>query len=262
MKKILILVAVFAVSTLSVNAQFGKALKNVGKAVANTAGDIAGDMAADAAGNTVANNIVVYMDKSNNVSADNSAYTKRLASLVEKGFINVDGLSLNYKVYENPEANILACANGCIRVYSGMMDILTDDELLAVIANQIGHIANKDCRDALMKVASEDNAANATSAQLNKLLSLSGDKLGTVVNELLQIPYSEKQNNEADKYAVALLQKNGKSASALVSALEKFATMEAGDIVAANDDEAELSPAYKYIKVNSNNARRASLSAK
>ena len=257
MKKILILVTVFVVSTLSINAQFEKALKKAGKSVANTAGNMAADMAADAAGNAAANNIVVYMDKSNNVYADNSAYTKRLVSLVEKGFVDVDGLSLDYKVYENSEANILACANGSIRVYSGMMDLLTDDELLAVIANQIGHIANKDCRDALMEVASEGNAANATSAQLDKLLSFSGDKLGTIINELIQIPYSEKQNDEADKYAVALLQKNGKNASALVSALEKFATMEA----AMNDDEAESSPAYKYIKVNSNNARRASLVA-
>ena len=259
MKKILILVAVFAVSSLSVNAQFGKALKNAGKAVASTAGNIAGDLAADAAANKVADNIVSYMDKSNVVSPDASAYTQRLASLVVTNYVLVDGLSLNYKVYENPEINILSCANGCIRVYSGLMDALTDDELVAVIANQIGHIANKDVRDALMKVASEDNATNATTAQLEKLLSLSGAKLGTVVNELLQIPYSEKQNKAADKYAADLLKKNGKSASALKAALNKFAEMEANDAKAANDDSIEWSPAYKYTRVNSGNAVRASI---
>ena len=257
MKKILILVAVFTVSSLSVNAQFGKALKNAGKAAASTAGNIAGDLAADAAANKVADNIVSYMDNSNVVSPDGSAYTQRLASLVVPNYVNVDGLSLNYKVYENPEINILSAANGCIRVYSGMMDALTDDELLAVIAVQIGHIANKDVRDALLKVASEDNATNAGTAQLEKLLSFSGDKLGTVVNELLQVPYSAKQSKAADKYAVELLKKNGKSASALKDALDKFAALESHDANAADDDSLELSPAFKYNRVNSGNAARA-----
>ncbi len=260
MKKILVIAAVFAVSSLSVNAQFG-GLKNIGKSVASAAGNIAGDMAADVAANTVTNNVVTYMDKNNAVLADDNAYTKRLASLVGTNYVNVDGLSLNYKVYENPEVNILACANGCIRVYSGMMDLLTDDELVAVIANQIGHITNKDTRDALMKMATGDNATNATSAQLNKLLSLSGEKMGTFINELLQVPYSDSQNKAADKYAVTLLKKNGKKAAALESALDKFATMEANDAKAANDDSVELSAAYKYIRVNAENASRASLVA-
>ena len=259
MKKNLILVVIFAMSLLNVNAQLGKGLKNVGKAVANTAGNIAGELAADAVGNKVADNIVVFMDNSNNVSADDSEYIARLASLVSPNYLTAEGLALNYKVYENPEVNILACANGCIRIYSGMMDILTDDELVAVIATQIGHIANKDCRDALMKVASGDNASNAAGAQLEKMLSLSGEGLGTIVNELIQLPYSDKQNKAADKFAVTLLKKNGASTDGLVSATDKFAEMEANDAQAANDDSIELSPAYKYIRVNSNNASRASI---
>ncbi len=257
MKKIVVLFSIVAFCALNVNAQFSKNLKNVGKSVAKAAGDVAGDLASDVAANKVADNIIVFMDKNNTVSADNSEYTKRLAKLVGTNYVSVDGLALNYKVYENPEINILSCANGCIRIYSGMMDALEDDELLAIIANQIGHIVNKDCRDNLVKVAKEENASNAAGAQLEKMLSFSGEKLGTVVNELIQIPYTEDQSKKADKYAVALLKKNGIASSALVSALEKFAVMEDNDKLAEADDTIELSSALKFNKVNSSNKARS-----
>ncbi len=258
MKKILIVVTALAVCSFGANAQF-KSLKNVGKAVGNAATQVAGDMAADVAANQVTNNIVTWMDANNQVAADDSPYTQRLAGIVSPKFLTVDGISLNYKVYLSEEMNILACANGCIRIYAGMMDALTDDEIAAIVATQIGHIVNKDARNSLMKVATGNNASNAAAAQLDKMLSMSGDKLGTIVNELIQIPYSDDQNKAADKYAVSLLTKNSIGSEALATALEKFAAMEANDQEAAADDELTLSAANKYIKVNSNNAMRAAI---
>jgi putative metalloprotease len=161
-------------------------------------------------------------------------------------------------VYENPEVNIIGCADGCIRVYSGLMDAFTDDdELLAIITTQIGHIANKDARNALLKVTKKDQAGNAASAQLDKLLT--GEGLGTFVNELLQVPYTDEQNRAADQFAAQLLKKNGKGADVLVAALTKLGEWEAVDTETAEsgDTFAEQSPAVKYIKVSSNNAARA-----
>lgn len=247
---------------LPAHAQFGKIGKSLGKA-AKSAGDavvaVAGDAAMDMAANKVSTKVVEYMDKSNTVSAEDSEYTKRLNNLVAKNYTTVDGVAFNYKVYENPEINLLGTADGSIRVYSGMMDALTDDELLAVISVQIGHVINKDTRNALMKVASEDNASNASAAQLEKMLSFSGDKLGTVVNELLQVPYTEDQNKAADSYAFDLLKKNSNTTEGLVSALKKFADMEAIDKAASEDETAEGSGAAKYTTVNGSSSLRASL---
>lgn len=263
MTKKLFLASVLAVAMCALsstaNAQFGKALKNASKSVTKAVGDAAGDMASDMVATKVSEKIVEFMDNNNSVVGEDTEYYKRLAGLVGKNYISVDGLSLNYKVYDNPEANILATADGSIRVYTGMMDLLSDDELVAVISTQIGHIANKDVRDALLKVASEDNATKAGSAQLEKLLSFSGDKMGTVVNELLQVPYSDDQNQKADSYAFDLLSKKGVSTGAIVSYLEKFAELEAADEAAADEEEGELSVAAKFIGVNSNNSTRASI---
>lgn len=265
-KRLFLLMAVVAVTfafSVSANAQFGKALKNAGKTAAKSVGDVAGEMAADVAANKVSAKIIEFMDQNNPVVAESSEYFARLSGLVASKYVSVDDLSLTYRIYENAEANILATADGNIRIYTGMMDLLSDDELLAVIAIQIGHLANNDVRDALLKVASEDNAAKATSAQLEKLLSLSGDKLATIVNELIQVPYTDKQSKAADSYAYDLMKKNGTSTGALASVLSKFAEMEAADKLISENEEAEgeYSAAYKYIAVNNNNASRASLIA-
>ena len=253
------LVAALCVFAIPAQAQFGKNLKKIGKSVTDAAASTVGDMAADMAANKVSLKVVEWMDNNNTIAAEDTDYYKRLAGLVSAKYVNVDGTELNYKVYVNPEANILATSDGSIRIYSGMMDMLNDDELLAAISTQIGHIVNKDTRDALLKVASEDNATKATGAQLEKLLSFSGEKMGTIVNELIQVPYSEKQNEAADTFAFDLLKKNGTSTDGLYSALEKFAAMEENDQKAEEDENVEISAASKYIMVNSNNARRASL---
>ena len=256
-KKVLsvsVLMLVLGLIAVPANAQLGRAIKNVGKAVEKTVGDVAGDMAAS----KVAAKITAFMDQNNTI---NEGATTKLNNIAAK-YTSVDGLALNYKVYESTEANILALADGSIRVYSAAMELFTEDELLALISNQIGHIANNDVRDALLKVASEDNANDAANAQLEKMLSFSGDKLGSVVNELIQIPYSDKQNIEADKYAFELLKKNGNETAALHSALEKIAAMESADKAALAENElAELSPVSKFAKVNTGSSSRASLVA-
>ena len=264
MKKIILstaIAAVLCVCATSSHAQFGRNLKNIGKSVTDAAASTVGDLAADVVADKVSVKVVEWMDQNNTVALEDDAYYKRLAALVSPKYINVDTKALNYKVYLNPEMNIIGTTDGSIRIYSGMMDVLTDDELLAVISLQIGHIVNNDVRDALLKVASEDNASKATAAQLEKVLSFSGEKIGTIVNEFLQVPFSEKENLAADKYAYDLLKKNGANASALSTVLYKFAELEANDRKAETDETIEISPASKYTTVNSGNYKRASLLA-
>ena len=83
---------------------------------------------------------VVAMDKANNVCGQDSKYTKRLLRLT-KGMTNADGIKLNFKVYLTKEYNAFACPDGSVRVFSALMDILDDNELLGVIGHEIGHVA-------------------------------------------------------------------------------------------------------------------------
>lgn len=112
-----------------------------------------------------------------------------------------------------------------------------------------------------MAAASGDNAENAGSAQIEKMLSFSGDKFGSVVNELIQVPYTEAQNKAADTYAYNLLKKKNVPTDGLYTSLAKFADIESTlSVESENGDSEDVnSVASKFVKVNGNNSSRASL---
>ena len=64
---------------------------------------------------------ITALDAQSTVLPENNSYTKRLRSLT-KGLTDVDGIPLNFKVYRENEVNAFACADGSVRVYTGIMD--------------------------------------------------------------------------------------------------------------------------------------------
>ena len=93
---------------------------------------------------------VAYMDSVNKI--DKGAYDARLRKLMSK-VKTVDGVPINLKVYRTNEVNAFACGDGSIRVYSGLMDVMDDSELMAVIGHEIGHVLHKDTKNAMKKTA-------------------------------------------------------------------------------------------------------------
>ena len=83
---------------------------------------------------------IAQLDAQSQVLPASDPYTKRLGNLVGK-LTNIGEQPLNYKVYRNNEVNAFACADGSVRVYTGIMDLMNDDELLTVIGHEIGHVA-------------------------------------------------------------------------------------------------------------------------
>jgi putative metalloprotease len=85
---------------------------------------------------------ITQLDAQSKVLPETNAYTKRLRSLT-KGLTAVDGIPLNFKVFQEDQVNAFACADGSVRVYTGIMDVMSDNELLGVIGHEIGHVAMK-----------------------------------------------------------------------------------------------------------------------
>lgn len=88
-----------------------------------------------------------WMDKHNQVCAEDDPYTLRLKKLTQ-GLTEVEGIPLNFKVYYVIDVNAFACADGSVRVFSSLMDIMSDEELLGVIGHEVGHVAHKDSKKA------------------------------------------------------------------------------------------------------------------
>src|SRR6218665_3428942 len=95
----------------------------------------------DAEVKTMADEACVQMDQQASIAPPSSTYSKRLDKIAYALGNQVNGTPVNYKVYLTDDANAWAMANGCVRVYSGLMDLMTDNEVEGVLGHEMGHVA-------------------------------------------------------------------------------------------------------------------------
>lgn len=162
---------------------------------------------------------MVESDQENTVLPANDAYSQRLASVMSR-FKNLGDLNVNYAVYQSSTVNAFASGDGSIRVYSGLMDVMTDDELFAVIGHELGHLKNNDVRDAY-RTAYITVAAREGLAAINPNMAWITDGLvGSIGQELATSAYSRKQEYEADEAAFQFCVTNGVDPYAMYNALQ------------------------------------------
>ncbi len=170
---------------------------------------------------------VKWMDEHNPVSDPESAYSRRLDSLMKK-VGKVEGLELNYKVYEVVDINAFACGDGSIRVFSALMDLMSDDELMAVIGHEIGHVVHTDSKDAMKNTYLASAAKNAAGAAGGVMAKLTDSQLGEMAQALSEARFSQKQELEADDYGFEFCVKHGFDPYAMANALDKLNKLSEG----------------------------------
>lgn len=169
---------------------------------------------------------VKYMDASNKVLPEGNPYTKRLKKLTS-GLKTVDGVPLNFKVYEvKNDVNAFACADGSVRVYTSIMDLMTDEELLGVIGHEVGHVGLRHSRKAIKKELLTGAFRDALASYDGRLGVLADSQLGELGEIMLNAKYSRKQETEADDYGYDFLKKSGKNPWVLAMAFEKLQSIE------------------------------------
>ena len=202
-----------------------KAQFNIGKAAGGAVKAAKAITLSDADMANYVREYIAWMDKNNKVCDARSPYTKRLNKLTQ-GLTNVEGIPLNFKVYYVTDVNAFACPDGSVRVFSSLMDAMTDEELLGVIGHELGHVAHKDSkkgfRTALLTSALKDGIASTNGAAA----TLSESQLGSLGESLLNATYSQKQESKADGYGYEFLKKNGKNPWAMALAFERLKKLE------------------------------------
>ena len=202
-----------------------KAQFNIGKAAGGATKVLKAATLTDADMAKYVKEYVAWMDEHNHVCDAKSPYTKRLNRLTQ-GLNEVEGIPLNFKVYYVTDVNAFACPDGSVRVFSSLMDAMTDEELLGVIGHELGHVAHKDSkkgfRTALLTSALKDGIASTNGAAA----ALSESQLGSLGEALLNATYSQKQESKADGYGYEFLKKNGKNPWAMALAFERLKKLE------------------------------------
>jgi len=89
----------------------------------------------DAEIKTLSDKACAQSDSQEKIAAPGSKYDARLQKIAKQLGGTVNGQKANYKVYITKDVNAWAMANGCIRVYSGLMDMMTDDEVMGVVGH-------------------------------------------------------------------------------------------------------------------------------
>ena len=194
---------------------------------------------------------VIQMDAQNKVSPATSSYSKRLANLT-RGLTDVDGLPLNFKVYETKQVNAFACADGSVRVYSGLMDLLSDDEVLGVIGHEIGHVALKHSKKEMQNAYLTSAALDGLGSMSTSLASLSQSQLRAFGEAALNARYSKKQELQADDYGYEFLKAKGKNPIAMIKSFQKMLALKNSQSSATSSSMNQLLSSHPDLETRIN----------
>lgn len=197
--------------------------KDVAKAVTLSDNDIA----------KLSHEAVVWMDANNPIADETTPYGARLKRLTE-GITDTDGMPLNFKVYDVVDINAFACGDGSIRVFSSLMEIMDDDELMAIIGHEIGHVVHADVKHAMKNAYLASAAQNAAgAAEGSTLAKLSDSQLGDLVKAFTDAQFSQSQEYAADEYGFEFSIKHGFDPYAMANSLEKLVELSKGEKASA-----------------------------
>jgi putative metalloprotease len=165
--------------------------------------------------------MAVEMDRDNPVAGPKDPYGKRLAMLT-RGITNQDGVNLNIKAYLVKDVNAFAMADGTVRIFAGLMDKFTDDEIRYVIGHERGHVRaghTKKRMQAALRTSALKKGVGAAGGTAGRIAA---SELGGLFEKVITAQHSQGNEKEADDLAMAFMKSNKFDPMACVTALEKL----------------------------------------
>jgi predicted Zn-dependent protease len=142
----------------------------------------------------------------------------------------------HFAVLDTPEINAFACPGGTIFITRGLVrTCATEDQLAAVLAHEVGHVAHKDGVNSISKArwtqvwtAMGAEAARQYGGVAGNLVTLFEGSIDDVFKTIVVNGYSRTAEEAADQEAVATLTKAGYDPGALPQVLDKMMAKEKG----------------------------------
>lgn len=166
-------------------------------------------------------------DAEHQIAGPSSGYGKRLTRLAGDRYAS-DGYDFNFKVYLSDTVNAFAMADGTIRIYSGLMDMMNDQELVFVIGHEMGHVVKKHIKKKIRLAYAGSAVRKGIASQQGIAGQIARSGFGAFLEILVNAQFSQQEEREADDYGLAYLKKKGLETKNAVSALEKLAALGSG----------------------------------
>ncbi|MFH0771063.1 MAG: M48 family metallopeptidase [Candidatus Omnitrophota bacterium] len=154
--------------------------------------------------------------------SDDDAQNRRVQRIGGKIAVVSDRKDLRYyfKVIQDNEVNALSTPGGYVYVNTGLLDKADDDELAAVIAHEVGHIA---ARHAVQSIQANMTASLVSGLVFSKVKTSDEIKQSAAIAlNLAMLGYSRDDEFEADKLGVKYSYYAGFRSDGMVTFLEKL----------------------------------------
>jgi len=172
----------------------------------------------------IAIQLAKYSDEKNKIAPPENKHAARLQKLVGN-YVQDESIKFNYAVYLSPEVNAFAMADGTIRIYSGLMDMLTDGELRFVIGHEMGHVAKNHIRKKIQLGYAASAVRKGIASQTGVVGDMARSAVGDFAQTLMSAQFSQLEEKEADDYGLGFLKRESFEPRDAVGALRKIATL-------------------------------------
>lgn len=163
-------------------------------------------------------------DSQHRVAPIGNPYDARLRKLVAD-HSQRDGISFNFKAYLTKDINAFAMADGSIRIFTGLMDLMNDEELLFVIGHEMGHVVMNHSRKKVVLAYSTSALRKGLASQENQIGQIASSVVGSFAEQLTHAQFSQHEERQADIYGGDFLEAEGYHINSAVSALNKLAAL-------------------------------------
>jgi putative metalloprotease len=163
-------------------------------------------------------------DRKHTLAPPDNPYAQRLQRLTAP-YAEYAGHAFDFKVYLSPTVNAFAMADGTIRIYSGLMDMMNDSELLFVVGHEMGHVVDDHVKEKIRLAYAGSAVRKAIAAQRNEAGQIARSVLGALAQQLVNAQFSQKEEGEADDFGLVFLQNKGLGEQPAVSAMMKLASL-------------------------------------
>ena len=164
------------------------------------------------------------VDQQHRIAPPEHPHARRLQRVLARSASNRDS-RFNYKVYLTDEVNAFAMADGTIRIFAGLMDMLDDDELLFVVGHEMGHVELEHIHEKLRLAYAANATRKAAAAVSGTIGEIARSHLGAFMQQIVTAQFSQHEERQADDYGLAFVRKNNTNPRSAVTALEKLATL-------------------------------------